>query len=121
MRNKPEIIYPSVDALVDANREVLDKYGWWNEYVEAMVRYGTHKEDEGKYTKGLSIYFLIRCTLISGKDIPLRYCTVRVRASATQDKIASSWWSISVSIAALRAGFSPDQYQEYGPPTSGAA
>jgi hypothetical protein len=34
--------------------EKCSKYGWWNEYVEAMVRYGTHKEDEGKYTKGFS-------------------------------------------------------------------
>jgi len=52
IRNTPEAIFPSVDALVDDRREVLEKYGWWNEYVEAMIRYGAYKVDEGKYTKG---------------------------------------------------------------------
>lgn len=54
MRNAPETIYPSVDALVDDRREVLGKYGWWNEYIEAVVRYGACKVDEGKYTRGFT-------------------------------------------------------------------
>lgn len=49
MQNTPETIYPSVDALVQDRRQVFEKYGWWNEYVEAMERYGTYKIDEGKY------------------------------------------------------------------------
>ena len=52
MRNAPETIFPSVDALVDDRRDLLEKYGWWNEYVEAVVRYGAHKVGDGKYTKG---------------------------------------------------------------------
>jgi pimeloyl-ACP methyl ester carboxylesterase len=52
MRNTPETIFPSIDALVDNSREVLEKVGWWNEYVEAVVRYGAYKVDEGKYAKG---------------------------------------------------------------------
>jgi pimeloyl-ACP methyl ester carboxylesterase len=52
MRNRPETIFPSVDALVDHSREVLAKVGWWNEYVEAVERYGACKVGEGKYTKG---------------------------------------------------------------------
>ena len=51
MRAAPETVFPSVDALVDTSCKVLDSCGWWNEYVEAMVRYGAHKVDEGKYTK----------------------------------------------------------------------
>ena len=52
MRDVPEKIYPSVDALIERSREVLEKVGMWNEYVEAMERYGAFKLDEGKYTKG---------------------------------------------------------------------
>jgi 2-succinyl-6-hydroxy-2,4-cyclohexadiene-1-carboxylate synthase len=54
IKNIPETSYPAVDAAVEASRETLDKYGWWNEYVEAMVRYGTHEVEEGKYMKGFS-------------------------------------------------------------------
>jgi pimeloyl-ACP methyl ester carboxylesterase len=52
MRSTPETIFPSVDALVDNRRELLEKYGWWNEDVEAVVRYGAYKVDEGTYVKG---------------------------------------------------------------------
>jgi 2-succinyl-6-hydroxy-2,4-cyclohexadiene-1-carboxylate synthase len=51
IRNSPETVFPSVDALVDDRREVFEKYGWWNKYVEAVERYGAYKVDEGKYTK----------------------------------------------------------------------
>jgi len=52
IRNAPETIFPSVDALVDDRRQVLEKYGWWNKYVEAVERYGACQVGEGKYTKG---------------------------------------------------------------------
>jgi 2-succinyl-6-hydroxy-2,4-cyclohexadiene-1-carboxylate synthase len=52
MRSAPETVYPSVEALVDARRELFEKYIGWNEYIEALERYGAHKIDEGKYTKG---------------------------------------------------------------------
>ena len=52
MRNTPETVFPSVDALVDDRREVFEKYVGWTKYVEAVERYGAYKVDEGKYTKG---------------------------------------------------------------------
>jgi pimeloyl-ACP methyl ester carboxylesterase len=51
IRNTPETIFPSVDALVDRSRKALEKYGWWNEYVEAVERYGAYRVAEGKYAK----------------------------------------------------------------------
>jgi pimeloyl-ACP methyl ester carboxylesterase len=51
IRNRPETVYPSVDALVDGRREILTKYDSWNEYVEAVERYGAYKLGEGKYTR----------------------------------------------------------------------
>jgi 2-succinyl-6-hydroxy-2,4-cyclohexadiene-1-carboxylate synthase len=53
VRNTPETVFPSDDALVDDRREILEKYGWWNKYVEAVERYGAYKVDEGKYTRGM--------------------------------------------------------------------
>jgi pimeloyl-ACP methyl ester carboxylesterase len=52
MRNAPETTFPSVDALVDHRREVFEKYGWWNKFFEAVVRYGAYKVAEGKYAEG---------------------------------------------------------------------
>ena len=52
MRNTPDTIFPSVDALVEDRRQILEKVGWWNEYVEVVERYGAYKVDEGKYRKG---------------------------------------------------------------------
>jgi len=51
MRDAPETVYPSVDALVEARRIVFEKHVGWNEYFEAVERYGTSKLEEGKYTK----------------------------------------------------------------------
>jgi 2-succinyl-6-hydroxy-2,4-cyclohexadiene-1-carboxylate synthase len=53
IRNDPETLFPSIDALVDDRREVFEKYGWWNEYVEALERYGAYKVDEEKYARGM--------------------------------------------------------------------
>ena len=51
IRNNPETFFPSIDALVEDRRELFEKYGWWNEYLEAVERYGAYKVDEGKYRK----------------------------------------------------------------------
>lgn len=51
MHTNPEKIYPSVDALVDQSRKSLEEIGWWNEYVEAMERYGAFELGDGNYTK----------------------------------------------------------------------
>jgi len=53
IRNDPETVFPSIDALVDDRREVFEKYGWWNEYIEALERYGAYKVNEGKYARGM--------------------------------------------------------------------
>ena len=52
MRSSADTLYPSVDALVDARRQVFQDIGWWNEYVEAVERYGARKVNEGQYTAG---------------------------------------------------------------------
>jgi pimeloyl-ACP methyl ester carboxylesterase len=51
MRQAPETLYPSVDALVDARREVFEKVGWWNEYLEAMERYGAREVEVDLVTR----------------------------------------------------------------------
>jgi len=56
LHNAPEKIYPSVDALVDQSRVSLAQIGWWNEYVEAVERYGAFKLAEGQYTSGFRKY-----------------------------------------------------------------
>jgi 2-succinyl-6-hydroxy-2,4-cyclohexadiene-1-carboxylate synthase len=53
IRNAPETIFPSVDALVDDRQELFEKYGWWNEYLEAVVRYDAYKVGEGEYSRGM--------------------------------------------------------------------
>lgn len=53
LRKNPEAVYPSIDALVAARREVLEKYGWWNNYVEAVESYGVNKVGEGIFMRGM--------------------------------------------------------------------
>jgi len=53
MRDKPVTYYPSVEELVEARREILTKYGLWNEHVEAMERYGAYKAGDGNFTHGM--------------------------------------------------------------------
>jgi pimeloyl-ACP methyl ester carboxylesterase len=50
LRNRPEVDFPSVEALVAARREKLLKYGWWNEYIEAFTVYDAYEISEGKYS-----------------------------------------------------------------------
>ncbi len=49
-RDAAEPVFDSVDALVDESRQVFERYGWWNENVEALERYDACEIDEGKYT-----------------------------------------------------------------------
>ncbi len=51
MRSTPETVFSSIDALVEARRGILQTYGWWNENVEAMVRYGVRPADHGMYVE----------------------------------------------------------------------
>lgn len=54
IRDAPEATFPSADALVASRQELFEKYGWWNEYLEAMVRYDVYEVEEGKYRKAFS-------------------------------------------------------------------
>jgi pimeloyl-ACP methyl ester carboxylesterase len=54
MRAAGDTLFPSVEAVVDRARQVLEPYGWWNEYVETVERYGAYRVGEGKYVKGIS-------------------------------------------------------------------
>jgi pimeloyl-ACP methyl ester carboxylesterase len=49
MSQRPEAAYPSVDALVEARKNVYEKNGIWNEYFEAMTRYGVRQMDDGSF------------------------------------------------------------------------
>ena len=53
IQNAPDPIYPSLDALVADRREMYEKYGWWNEYLEVVVRYDAYQMDDGQYTRGM--------------------------------------------------------------------
>jgi len=53
IRNAPDAIYASLDDLVNDRRELFEKYGWWNDYLEAVVRYDAWQTDDGKYARGM--------------------------------------------------------------------
>jgi len=44
-------VFPSIDAFVDERKKVFEKYGWWNEYIEAVERYDAFNVEEGQYTQ----------------------------------------------------------------------
>ncbi len=46
-----ETLFPSVDAFMDARRKVFEKNIGWNEYFDAMERYGAFEASTGKYRK----------------------------------------------------------------------
>jgi 2-succinyl-6-hydroxy-2,4-cyclohexadiene-1-carboxylate synthase len=49
MRNSDEEVFPSVDALVEAKRQMFAEYGLWNEIYESVVRYDAIEIGEGAY------------------------------------------------------------------------
>jgi pimeloyl-ACP methyl ester carboxylesterase len=49
LRDRPERVYPSVEALVAARREALEKNGWWNRYVETFTEYDACEVSPGQY------------------------------------------------------------------------
>jgi len=53
IRNAPDPIYPSLEALVGDRRELFEKYGWWNEYLEVVVRYDAFQVGAGEYSRGM--------------------------------------------------------------------
>lgn len=53
IRSAPVTFFPSMDALVDDRRELFEKYGWWNKYLEAVVRYDAYEIEAEKFVRGL--------------------------------------------------------------------
>jgi pimeloyl-ACP methyl ester carboxylesterase len=49
MSARPERFFPSVEALLGYSRAGLEEIGWWNEYVEAMERYGVIEVSPGQF------------------------------------------------------------------------
>jgi len=54
--------FETIDGLIEDSRLMFTKYGWWNPWVEAMVRYGTQRTAEGRYAnawrKPLSLEYM---------------------------------------------------------------
>ncbi len=50
VRNSPDPVFATAEALVAASRQKFAKYGWWNPYFEAMQEYDACKLGEGRYT-----------------------------------------------------------------------
>jgi 2-succinyl-6-hydroxy-2,4-cyclohexadiene-1-carboxylate synthase len=51
IRSRPEPIYDSIESLMEDNRKMYREMGLWNEYIEAMIRYGTREVEGGKIGK----------------------------------------------------------------------
>jgi len=49
IRTTPPKEYPTVDALVEANRKIFEEYGWWSEIFEAVKRYDAIQTKQGQY------------------------------------------------------------------------
>ena len=54
MENKPVTTYPTIEERVKAEKDVLEQYGWWNEWVEAMTRCDAILTSDGQYTSAWS-------------------------------------------------------------------
>lgn len=52
IRNNPVVVFPTLDALMENRKELLEKYDWWNEYVADMEQYGAQRLEAGQYMKG---------------------------------------------------------------------
>ncbi len=55
IRNSLDTLYASIDDLVEDRRRAYEEYGIWNEYIEAMVRYGVREVEGGKFVKSWGI------------------------------------------------------------------
>jgi pimeloyl-ACP methyl ester carboxylesterase len=50
VRNRPDPVFLSIEALVAARKEKFEKQGWWNQYFDAVTRYDAFKIGDGKYS-----------------------------------------------------------------------
>ena len=51
LRNRQENTYDSVDEMIAEKKKFFDKYNWWNETLEAVIRYDAIKREDGKYVE----------------------------------------------------------------------
>jgi len=54
MRANPEVVFPSLEALLEDSRKSLEPVGWWNAGIEAMERYGARRADDGTWRKSFA-------------------------------------------------------------------
>ena len=52
MLGRPEKVFPSVDAFLADSRTNLEKYGLWNEYMEALQAYDVFEVRHGEFVRG---------------------------------------------------------------------
>jgi pimeloyl-ACP methyl ester carboxylesterase len=52
-RERAVLIFPSVEALVEARRKTFEKQGWWNPYIEQFLVYDACEIGAGKYSRSL--------------------------------------------------------------------
>ena len=52
VREKPETVYATPEALIEDSRRELEEDGWWNEHFAAMTAYDVCQIGEGRYTHG---------------------------------------------------------------------
>lgn len=52
MKNTPDEVFPSADALISAHKESISKYVKWNDFFETMEKYDVYKIGDGQYTSG---------------------------------------------------------------------
>ncbi len=56
IRTAPEAVFPSEDALIENRQQALEEHGLWNEYMEAIERYGVFQLGEGRFVRAWRKY-----------------------------------------------------------------
>lgn len=50
VRSTPKQVFPSLEALIETSKQTFEKYGWWNQYVEAFQAYDAFEVRKGQFT-----------------------------------------------------------------------
>lgn len=59
MRNRPETVFPSLEALVENRREIFEKHIGWNAAIEAVERYSAYTRDDGATVKAFGKHAML--------------------------------------------------------------
>jgi 2-succinyl-6-hydroxy-2,4-cyclohexadiene-1-carboxylate synthase len=51
VHNGSDQVFTSVSVLVEARKQVFEKHGWWNQYVEAFLEYDAFEVSKGHFTR----------------------------------------------------------------------